>query len=182
MKLIKRILFIAIAFACLLFLFSCGKGEGKLKIELSPTDQTVNELATTVYTKEQLSEIAHFNGTLDDLNAQYPIECIREVFGIYRISYLGDKTIAVILFDDTGSLLFGNTYSTQLFRSEFEALSEGQTLEQVRTIDPNGEYLFLYTGRNDTPKISSHYTRDGYLITVEYDDLNVIQKIQEEPV
>ena len=65
-------------------------------------------------------------------------------------------------------------------KSDFDKLVKGQSLDEVRAIDPNGEYLFLYTGRNDAPKVSSHYTKDGYLITIEYDVSNVITSINEE--
>ena len=84
---------------------------------------------------------------------------------MYRVSYLGDGSIAIFLFDGSGNRLLGSTYSTQLLKSDFDGLVKGQSLDEVRAIDPNGEYLFLYTGRNDTPKVSSHYTKDGYLIT-----------------
>ncbi len=55
-------------------------------------------------------------------------------------------------------------------------------LEEVRAIDPDGEYLFLYTGRNDVPKVSSHYTKDGYLITIEYDESNAVVSVEQELV
>ena len=99
---------------------------------------------------------------------------------MYRVSYLGHGSIAVFLFDSSGNKIWGNTYSTQLLKSDFDGLVKGQSLDEVKAIDPNGEYLFLYTGRNDTPKVSSHYTKDGYLITIEYDVSNVIISINEE--
>ena len=96
------------------------------------------------------------------------------------MAYLGDGRIAVLLFDNYGNKLFGNIYNLQLLKSDFDSLAEGQSLEKVREIDPDGEYLFLCTGRNDTPKVSSHYTKDGYLITIEYDASNNIIIINEE--
>ncbi len=71
---------------------------------------------------------------------------------------------------------------TEVLKSDFDNLKTGQSLDDVREIDPDGEYLFLETGRNDTPKVSSHYTKDGYFITVEYDDANVIISINEERI
>lgn len=32
------------------------------------------------------------------------------------------------------------------------------------------------------PKVSTHYTKDGYLISIEYDAANVILRIREELV
>ena len=58
----------------------------------------------------------------------------------------------------------------------------GRHLSDVQTIDPEGEYLFLYTGRNDVPKVSTHYTTDGFVITITYDKNNVIEKIEKTPM
>lgn len=173
--------FALISIIMLLFLLcSCAKGGSDLKIEISPSDKSLIVLASKIYDKPQLSELARFNGSFDELNAQYPIECLREDNGTYRASYLGDGSIAVFLFDNYGNILWGNIYSTRLLKSDFDGLTKGQSLEEVRIIDPNGEYLFHYTGRNDTPKVSSHYTKDGYLITIEYDASNTIISINEK--
>ena len=106
---------------------------------------------------------------------------IAQTFVWDKSEYSLDESAATqYLFDDSGTKLLGNIYSVQLSKSDFDGLTKGQSIEEVKTIDPNGEYLFLYTGRNDTPKVSSHYTKDGYLITIEYDDFNTIISINEE--
>lgn len=179
MRLIKSRVFISITI--LLFLLcSCAKGGSTLKIEISPSDKSIIDLSSTIYDEPKLLELAKFSGSIDALNAQYPIECFREDNGTYRATYLGNGSIAVLLFDNYGNRYWGNIYNTNLLKSDFEGLAKGQSLEEVRKIDPNGEYLFLYTGRNDTPKVSSHYTKDGYLITIEYDASNNIISINEE--
>ena len=173
--------FALISLMILLFLLcSCAKGGNDLKIETSPSDKSLIDLASKIYDEPQLLELAKFNGSIDELNTQYPIECLREDNGTYRVAYLGIGSIAVLLFDNYGNRYWGNIYDTQLLKSDFEVLTKGQLLEEVRKIDPNGEFLFLYTGRNDTPKVSSHYTKDGYLITIEYDSSNNIISINEE--
>lgn len=173
--------FALISIMILLFLLcSCAEGGSDLKNETSPSDKSLIDLVTKIYDEPQLLELAKFNGSIDELNAQYPIECLREKNGTYRAAYLGNGSIAVLLFDNSGNRYWGNIYNTQLLKSDFEGLTKGQLLEEVRKIDPNGEFLFLYTGRNDTPKVSSHYTKDGYLITIEYDASNSIISINEE--
>lgn len=163
----------------LLVLCSCIKG-GKLNIEISPPDKSLVDLTSKIYDETELSELTKFNGSLNELNIKYPIECLREDNGKYRVSYLGDGSIAIFLFDGSGNRISGSTYSTKLLKSDFDGLVKGQSLDEVRAIDPNGEYLFLNTGRNDTPKVSSHYTKDGYLITIEYDVSNEIISINGE--
>lgn len=164
----------------LLVMCSCTKGGSDLNIEISPPDKSLVDLASKIYDETELLELTKFNGSLNELNIKYPIECLREDNGMYRVSYLGDGIIAIFLFDGSGNRVLGSTYSTQLLKSDFDGLVEGRSLDEVRAIDPNGEYLFLYTGRNDTPKVSSHYTKDGYLITIEYDVSNVIISMNEE--
>ena len=164
----------------LFMICSCAKGGSDLNIEISPPDKSLVDLASKIYDETELLEFMKFNGSLNELNTKYPIECLREDNGMYRVSYLGDGNLAIFLFDSSGNKLFGSIYSTQSLKSDFDRLVKGQSLDEVRAIDPNGEYLFLYTGRNDAPKVSSHYTKDGYLITIEYDVSNVITSINEE--
>ncbi len=52
-------------------------------------------------------------------------------------------------------------------KSVFEAITPGTSLEEVRTLDPDGQYLFLYTGVQ-LPPGSTHYTEDGYVVAVAY--------------
>lgn len=62
-------------------------------------------------------------------------------------------------------------------KAEFEKLSIGQSLEDVKELDPKGFYIWTETGRNDTPKISTHDTCDGYEITIQYNEDNTITNI-----
>lgn len=172
--------FTATVLMMLLVICSFTAGGTDLNIEISQPDKSLVDLASKTYDETDLSELAEFNGLLNELNTKYPIECLRKDNGVYRVSYLGDGRIAVLLFDSSGNKILGNTYRTQLLKSDFNGLAKGQSLDAVRAIDPNGEYLFLYTGRNDTPKESLHYTKDGYLITIQYDASCSIISINEE--
>lgn len=175
-----RSLFLTIGVVLLFLLSSCYIGDSNMEIEISKPDESLINLASKTYNESQLLEIVKFTGSISELNSLYPIECLRKHNGIYRASYLGSESIAVLLFDDEGNRFLGNIYYPQLLRSSFDRVKKGQFLEDVQAIDPNGEYLFLDTGRNDIPKVSSHYTKDGYLITIEYDVSNTIVSINEE--
>ena len=164
------------------FLNSCVTADNDLKIKISPSVESLIKLSSKIYEDSKLSEIANFNGSLSeiDIDIEYPIECIRKNGEYYRVSYLGSEKVAVLVFDNFGNKISGSVYSIQKSESDFRGLDKGQSLQDVKTIDPHGEYLFLYTGRNDTPKISYHYTRDGYLISIEYDDSNTITNVKKE--
>lgn len=164
----------------LLILFCCVKGEDNMQFDISSPNKRLVDLSSVIYDEQQILEIVNFNGSINEINTKYPIECLREDNGRYRASYLGDGCIAVIFFDNSGNKLLGNIYSPQLLKADFDGLKKGQLIEEVKRMDPRGKYLFLYTGRNDIPKTSSHCTQDGYFITIEYDDFNRIISINEK--
>ncbi len=60
---------------------------------------------------------------------------------------------------------------------DFKWLIKGiSTLEDVQSFAPNGEYLFLETGRGE-PRASTHFTADNYVVSVEYDENNIVKKV-----
>lgn len=174
MKYMKYFLLLIIL---LCVLSSCGKGERELKEKICSPDINITELVSKKYSNSQLLTIAQLEVTMDELNKQYPIECLRKIGNSYRVSYLGNDSVAVIYFDNSENKILGRVYNLYLTKADFNELATGQLLETVQKIDSQGEYLFLYTGSNDAPKTSTHYTKDGYLITVEYDERNTILSV-----
>ncbi len=60
---------------------------------------------------------------------------------------------------------------------DFESLISGiSTLKDVQSFAPNGEYLFLESGRGE-PRVSTHFTADNYVVSVEYDENNIVKKV-----
>ena len=143
-----------------------------MNYKISPDDKTIIELAATTYDDYQLNEIVTFSGSMDDLNCYYPIECLRKVNNVYRACYLGDGLVAVIVFDNAGNKIIGEIHKMLLSEEALYSLEQCKTLRQIQQIDPNGDYSFLYTGRNDTPRVSSHYSTNGIMLTIEYDNEN----------
>lgn len=166
----------------LILLTGCARPKRDLTIAVSPSDKSLIDLASGTYDETQLLELVGLQGSMDEIHAKYPMECVRKISDTYRAAYLGDGSIAVLLFDASGDRLTGKIYSTRLLKTDFDNVKQGIQLEEVRAIDPDGEYLFLYTGRNDVPKVSSHYTKDGYLITIEYDESNAVVSVEQELV
>lgn len=145
----------------------------------------INEMNLKVYSQEEIYELAHFSGTIEELNERYPLECVRKEYTVtsgvkYRIIYLGEKHLVRFwYFPSTGEInAWGYTIVCE--KSNFSGLKVGDPIEKVREIDKDGSYAFLYAGRSDFPKTSQHYTKDGYLITIDYDKDYKITKINEE--
>lgn len=131
-----------------------------------------------------------------ELNEKYPMYCVRrhslegrthlkdmyddDRMGIriptdeempYCVSYIGENDqLLTMEFDPTGEYLGGSIVhlKNRKKKSDFEQLQIGTSLEQIQLFDPEGAVYFPYTGRL-LPKISYHYTIDGYYIYVEYD-------------
>ena len=175
-----------LAIVCILFLLTgCRQKEnGEMnnmqndKFAGSPTISISNSVGETQrYTDVQLSEIADYTGTTDKLLLQYPPYSVFTAEEVQGIIYFGETKSLELAFDASGSKIIERFHNLTVSKSEFEVLSVGSLLSEVREIDPQGAYLFLYTGRNDVPKISTHYTTDGFIISITYDENNVIESI-----
>ena len=176
MRHINKSLFI-VAMLLLCVLSSCSRGGSELKTIISSPDKNITELVSKKYTDSQLLDIIQLKLTMNELNKQYPIECLRKVGVSYRASYLGKDSVAIIYFNDNGKQMFGKLYYLYLTRADYNKLAIGQSIEEVQAIDPHGDYQFLYTGSNNASRASNHYTKDGYLITIEYDESGTIVSI-----
>lgn len=141
-------------------------------------DQNVMELLTHVYSDDKLTEISQFKGTLTELGQTWQVECLRETpFTQYAV-YRSENDLVFLYFDGNGNLL-GRPDRGHMAHSseEFKALRVGDTLDDVMAFDPGGSYLWLYTGIQPPP-VSVHCTTDGCIISIEYDNENVITKIE----
>ena len=176
----RVIIYILLVVACLNNT-ACYQGRKTMEpLIASQEDKTIIELSSTVYDNNQLTEIMAFNGSLFDLHQRYPVECIRRRDNIQRVSFLGKDSVLILSYDASGSLIVGNIYPIEKYKVDFDSFQAGQPLSEVLTLDPNGTYLFLNTGRNDVPRQSRHYTRDGFIVTFTYDNANMIVSIEYE--
>lgn len=139
--------------------------------------QNVTELIEHVYSDTELNEIWEFKGSLSELNEKYPIECLRESETVKSAVYLSDHDIVFVYFDRDGNQSArSEKYSLHHTSEEFRTIQIGDTLDDVREFDPEGSYLFLHTGVN-LPRTSTHCTTDGYLVTIAYDEQNIVTSI-----
>lgn len=162
-------------------LCSCNTSETKMSQRETPVDKNIYDVTTTFYTDSELKRIVSFFGSFDELDKYYPIECLRICGSFFRVSYLGkDNQLVCLFFSATGNRIIGELHKMYLTKTAFSSISAGDTLLKIKQIDPEGEYPFLHSGRNDTPKESYHYTTDGYLFTFRYNENNVVYDIECE--
>jgi len=173
----------------LLLLVGCNQTE----MNEITMDTNHNPGETFLYSDEQLTEIAELADAKDALMKQYPTSYVWSVSIVENdisnatpgvvLYYRGETKVLEIIFDgSSGRKISSHFYSTFCSRNAFDALEIGQSLTDVQRIDPEGKFYFLYTGRNDVPRVSKHYTTDGFFIRITYDMDNVIEKIEIEPL
>ena len=137
-------------------------------IVISDSGKKLKDLVTRKYSDDELEKIICFSGSIIELDSKYPIECIREDTYVYRVSYMGNTSVAVLEFGkvDMGSV--GRIYELKHTKEEFNGIKVGDTLNSVIEFEPNGDYPFLYLSSSEIPKISTHCTIDGYYILIQY--------------
>ena len=178
----SRIAAIVIA-AVILFsacLCGCSKTEKGFPIAVSPIERSFYELCATKYKDtdlEQIYKLMTDKNDMEKLNKQYPVECLRKDGDGYHIIYVGAKKILVLRFDSNAEWQemskLDSIYYVTKSRGYFDDLAVGDPITKVQTVDPTCFFEFLLEG-SDAPKISDHYTEDGYHTHITYDDdLNI---------
>ena len=167
-----------ILLSCLLC--GCSKAEKGFPIAVSPLERSYYELCATKYKDNDLEQIYKLmvdKNDMEKLNKQYPVECLRKDDDGYHIIYVGSKKILVLYFDSQAQWREMSKLGCMFFvtksRGYFDALEVGDPITDVQTIDPVCFFPFLLTGSGE-PKVSDHYTEDGYHTHITYDDdLNI---------
>ncbi len=169
---------------------------GVMKITVSDPNKKCNEIIQTVYTDEQLLALSDAlkNGDIDnimELNQAYPVECLRIFFdstGMYNVIYRSEHHMLDVLVLERSKqgrnprdihCSENNLYQNVRSSEELDAITVGTTLEQVKQLDPGGDYW--NTGRWETINdfnYSTHFTSDGYQFRVYYNQ-NSVTKVEK---
>ena len=177
----KYKLLCCVIIAVMSLLYACEKGDN-ISLSLSDPNKNIVDLITTNYSNEQLNKINAYGGTINQLNSEFPIQCLRAVKSGYQAVYRGDQKILIIVFGLNGDKILSKIYNISKTSSVFDGLTVGYTLDETQKLDPLGDYTFLYTGRNDIPYVSYHCTHDGYIIQISYDNNNTITAIEKNMI
>ena len=148
-------------------------------VQVSDEDKSINELLTMIYSNSQLEEMDRLDLTLEEMHAKYPIQCLREKSNRYRAAYRSESDVLVIYFDLDGKETFSQKWAFAKTKSDFLKFEVGQSLDVVIAFDENADYYFLHTTSAEK-NISIHYTLDGYVFQINYDDDYIIESIYYE--
>ena len=170
----------------MLLVCSClNKEVEEMNPQISDGSKTVYELSTTRYTQKQLDKIEAqaSNLTYQNLNRKYPVQCVRATEWCYRVVYVGvNRQLLVLFYDNQGSpILSVYPQVTPVVSSQtLDLIKVGEVnLYDVMAIDKSGDFTIFYTGVGE-PRISYHYTTDGYLYSIEYDEFGIVMDTRRE--
>lgn len=108
----------------------------------------------------------------DQLNEQIGFTYIKESLYGYRTTVKTNAGYVVIYYYPDNRLM-GYQSITLSDQSDLEAmfqLETGMNISEVRSIDPNANYNFLYSGSSQMHKISFHYFPDGNVFEIYYNE------------
>lgn len=143
---------------------------------LSDAEENINNLINTIYSNDELEKILEQTYTLESLKSFYPIECFREYYGGYKAVYSSEDKFLVIIFDNLGNKEFSCIYLKSANSEFLDRIDENTSYDDVMKLDKNGNYL----ATSSLPYHTTHYTEDGYFVSIEYDNDLYVKKIYVE--
>ena len=164
---------------------------------ISADNHDVTAESSIRYSDSEMKEIEEFTGGFLERIKQYPFSALRRLTYYYPLfktalpytnadyettvdtyiaTYIGERTIHFILYDYKGMELSSWSQELSPHSIFFERIFIDDDLNTMMNLDPAGDY-FGTSGRTDLPKLSTHYTRDGYIIIVCYDDSYKVNSI-----
>lgn len=173
-------LFAAVIAAVLAVFCSC-KETFDVSGLVSDKDKNIGELITRTYSAEQLKEMIIFTN-LEQVNEEYPVECLRKKDFGYQAVYRSQKTVMLVDFDEDGLRIGAQSHDMISGYDGFDELEIGDTIRNVRELDPAGDYAFLYTDDGSLPRESIHYLESGYVFRITYDSGNIITAIDKSMI
>ena len=166
---------LAVLFLALIAYAAISGNRSKVRLKYTPgpyTDAQVNEL---------------FHQTTNDLTLP-ELESVRDVQYLDKdvsrktVVVTGDSKVVLFNFLEDGTLESKDVRDISPASVTFDALSEADPISKVMEIDPKADFGFMYSGRNDVPRHTYHYTTDGYCVEISYDSNNNIIEVVKNPL
>lgn len=193
MKLNNKIIYILLLFSIsinLILIFKvilqCDKKnesiiERNFYVETSRANDNVNKLIKKIYSDSELEKINLLKLSYLELDNLYPIECVRYINNIeYSVTYKSENKYLIIKFNKNGEKKYSNIYISSYEKSDFSFINIGESFFNIKEFDDNGYYYFWNSGNTETEYKSWHYTTDGYIIILTYDEHLDVIGIEEE--
>lgn len=144
------------------------------------SEENVNDIITKEYSNKELDEIESADLNLEKLDKKYKIECIKEdsyyPFSTYKVVYKSNNKFLIICFDEKGEKLYAFAPRMSNEKQKFDSIEIGKDdRNKVYLNDSNlslvPELDFVI---NHNSNLLAHYTKDGLLITFEYNENGIV--------
>lgn len=148
------------------------------------SEKNVNDIITKEYSNKELKIIESTDLNIEELDKLYRIECIRidtsEVGSYYKVVYRSKNKYLFIYFDENGDKLYSFIYRMSKEKNKFDKVEVGKTKKiNIFFIDGKNGY---WPPRHWPVNLSSHFTKDGFIITYEYNGKNIVQDVKVETI
>ena len=170
MKKNKKMRYQLFAFAILVLLNACGKGD-QLTIREVGQNSILFNLDSTVYDIDIIFDLQTNKPNMTSFCEKYGIQHYKK---INDVKYLVLRTTDGIYFvffsiDETHATAYKVSFSSSLNKEEVDKLCAGMTLQDVYEADPEGTYPFMYSSWSGYPRYSYHCFENGDCYFVIYD-------------
>lgn len=152
------------------------------------SEENLSDIITTEYSNKELNDLRLTKDlTLEELDSKYRIECIKidisEPNSYYKVVYKSKKKYLFIYFDEEGNNLYSYTTGISKEKRYFDSVEIGKTKKiSIYLLDfGNGEWAPIHSTL-ETSRYSRHHTKDGYVITYEYDEDGYVKNKKVEMI
>lgn len=149
------------------------------------SDDHIDSLILNKYSNSDLkkieSDIESYNLDLESLDSKYKIECIRNDTlilpdGGFRVVYRSKNKYLFVYFDKQGTRYWSNISEMVKEKSKYDSVKIGKDSKtkifyKSFSLAAVSE---LHFSTSHNVKKSVHYTKDGYMITFDYDENGVV--------
>ena len=129
----------------------------------------------------KLLEVLSDKPSIETLHKTVCIDFIKIVRDGYSTLFLTDEGLVEVKFDANKNHLSTKRIilNPDISESDMAQISVGDSLAFVRSVDPQGDYSFLYTSHNGIPAISNHYLENGTCYTIHYDETWHVAEVEK---
>ena len=130
-------------------------------------------------THKEVNDCLIKRGNLEVFCSKYGIQYYKRTKYYNYLAVLTDVDPVLIVFNHRGVCFFywNIRYSDNECEDKLADIGIGDSVENVRAIDPHGDYSIFYASSSDFPQISYHFFENGHCYEIEYID-RIVQYIE----
>lgn len=138
------------------------------------TDSNIScmDIVKNIVPYDRLAGALYNKFALKAFNRRIPVECLKKTNDKYYTVIKTEEGWVIVFFDSKQKLMYSQdvSISANTNKEKMNTLKEGMLLDEVKSIDPDGDYSFTHSNWLDFTQMSYHYLPDGNTYVISYDD------------